>query len=74
MCGAAAAPPQTGRTALIWAAYNGKLDCLDHLIAKSRIGKVANLNAQSIVRRGPTATARRRRSPAFVGPPPRLGS
>ena len=39
-CGAATAPPQDGVTALMWAAYNGKLDCLEHLIAKG-----ANLEA-----------------------------
>ena len=55
-CGATAAPPQTGRTALICAAHDGKLDCLDHLIAKG-----ANLNAQSMVRRGPAAPWRRGR-------------
>ena len=55
-CGATAAPPQTGRTALICAAHDGKLDCLDHLIAKG-----ANLNAQSMVRRGPAAAWRRGR-------------
>ena len=40
------------------AADNGKLDCLDHLIAKG-----ANVNAQSSVnvRRGPAATWRRGR-------------
>ena len=53
-CGAAAAPPQRGMTALMWAADYGKLGCLDHLIAKG-----ANLNAQNIVRRGPAAAWRR---------------
>ena len=49
-CGAAAAPPQNGETALMFAAKNGKLDCLEHLVAKG-----ANLNAQDYVRRGPAA-------------------
>ena len=47
-CGAAAAPPQWGITALMWAAAKDKLDCLEYLIAKG-----ANVNAQSYVRRGP---------------------
>ena len=46
-CGAAAAPPQYGgRTALMYVALNGKLDCLEQLIAKG-----ANVNAQDNVRR-----------------------
>ena len=53
-CGAAAAPPQDGDTALIGAAHYGKLDCLEHLVAKG-----ANLNAQNNVRRGPAAAWRR---------------
>ena len=53
-CGAAAAPPQMGWTALMKAAINGKLDFLDHLIAKG-----ANVNAQNDVRRGPAAAWRR---------------
>ena len=53
-CGAAAAPPQDGITALMWAAIKGKLDCLEHLIAKR-----ANPNAQSReVRRWPSTAAR----------------
>ena len=53
-CGAAAAPPQWGRTALMRAANYGNLDCLDYLIAKG-----ANLNVQDNVRRGPAAAWRR---------------
>jgi len=53
-CGAAAAPPQDGFTALMLAAGCGELGCLEHLVAKG-----ANLNAQNKVRRGP-ATAWRR--------------
>ena len=53
-CGGAAAPPQNGNTALMTAARFGKLDCLDHLLAKG-----ANLNVQDKVRRGPAATWRR---------------
>ena len=54
-CGAAAAPPQGGGQALMFAAQNGKLDCVEHLI-----GKGAKLNPQTTgVRRGP-ATAWRR--------------
>ena len=53
-CGAAAAPPQHGYTALMWAAVRGNLDCLEHLIAKG-----ANLNVQNMVRRGPAAAWRR---------------
>ena len=37
-------------TALMEAAENGELDCLEHLIAKG-----ANLNTQNDVRRGPAA-------------------
>ena len=33
-CGAAAAPPQNGWTALMHAAAKGKLDCFEHLVAK----------------------------------------
>jgi len=33
-CGAAAAPPQYGFTALMKATYYGKLDCLEHLVAR----------------------------------------
>lgn len=40
----AAAPPQDGYTALMWAAQFGKLDCLKYLTAKG-----ANLEAKSIV-------------------------
>ena len=36
------------------AAGNGKLDCLEHLVAKG-----ANLNAQDDVRHGPAVTWRR---------------
>jgi hypothetical protein len=36
------------------AARNGKLDCLEHLVATG-----ANLNAQNKVRRGPAAAWRR---------------
>ena len=32
-CGAAAAPPQNGQTALMRAAYMGNLDCLELLVA-----------------------------------------
>ena len=39
--------------ALIMAAENGKLDCLEHLVAKG-----ANLNAEGYVRRGPAAAWR----------------
>ena len=47
--------PQMGFTAHMWAATNGRLDCLNYLIAKG-----ANLNAQdNIVRRGPAAAWRR---------------
>ena len=53
-CGAAAAPPQGGWTALKKAARYGKLDCLEHLIAKG-----ANLNTQDKVRRGPAAAWQR---------------
>ena len=53
-CGAAAVPPQSSSTALMHAAGNGNLDCLEHLIAKG-----ANVNAQSGVRRGPAAAWRR---------------
>ena len=48
--GAATAPPQYGYTALMDAANQGQIDCLEHLIAKG-----ANLNAQNDVRRGPAA-------------------
>jgi len=48
-CGAAAAPPQDGDTALICAAIRGELDCLEHLVAKG-----AKLNVRrDKVRRGP---------------------
>ena len=40
--------------ALMYAAAKGKLDCLEHLIAKG-----ANLNAQDVVRRGPAAVSQR---------------
>ena len=53
-CGAAAVPPQDRATALIKAADNGKLGCLEHLIAKG-----ANLNVQNKVRRGPAAAWQR---------------
>ena len=47
-CGAAAAPPQNsyGYTALMYAAREGKLDCLEHLTAKS-----VNVNVRDNVRR-----------------------
>ena len=41
-------------TALMGVALSGKLDCLEHLVAKG-----ANLNAQNCVRRGPAAAWRR---------------
>ena len=44
MCGAAASPLQDGHMALMHAAINGKLDCLEHLIAKG-----ANLEATNEV-------------------------
>ena len=47
-------PPKGGWTALMGAAINGKLDCLDHLIAMG-----ANVNAQNEVRRRPAAAMRR---------------
>ena len=47
-CCAAAAPPQNGYTALIWAAGYGKLDCLEHLITKG-----ANLEATNNVSAAP---------------------
>ena len=50
VCGAAAAPPQNGGTALIWAAMRGKLDCLEHLITKG-----ANLEATNKVSAAPSA-------------------
>eukprot|EP00964_Phaeocystis_antarctica_P002794 scaffold1478_cov36-Phaeocystis_antarctica.AAC.2 len=60
-------------TALMYAAAKGKLDCLEHLIAKG-----ANPNVQDNVRRGPAATdrgggrrlhARGRRCPAGAAAP-----
>ena len=45
-CGAAAVPPQYGKTALMYAAREGKLECLEHLTAKS-----ANVNVRDNVRR-----------------------
>ena len=44
------ASAQWGNMALMKAAGNGKLDCLEHLIAKG-----AKLNAPNNVRRGPAA-------------------
>ena len=41
---AVAAPPQAGSTALMYAAHNGKLDCLDLLITRG-----ANLEAKGPV-------------------------
>ena len=49
-CGAAAAPPQYGITALMNAARYGKLGCLDHLIAKG-----AKLEATNQVSAAPPA-------------------
>ena len=54
-CGAAAAPPQGGDTALMYAARFGNLDFLEQLIAKG-----AKLNARTNdVRRSPAAAWRR---------------
>ena len=52
-CGAAAAPPQNnyGYTALMYAAREGKLDCLEHLAAKSAMASTANVNVWDNVRR-----------------------
>ena len=73
-------------TALMWAARDGKLDCLELLIAKgAKLDATTNVSAAppaappSPLRPSPSAfrhhlPARRRRSPACVRPPPRLGS
>ena len=50
MCAAAAAPPQIGWTALGHAALWGRLDCLEHLVAKG-----ANVNFTDNVRRRPAS-------------------
>ena len=64
-CGAAAAPPQDGFTALMHAAQEGELDCLELLIAKG-----AKLEASSNVSAAPPANP----SPLspLSGPPPSL--
>ena len=72
MCCAAAAPPQDGHTALMEAAYYGKLDCLEHLVAKG-----ANLKAKNKVSAAPPAAppapalALRPRRPPPLLPRPR---
>ena len=61
MCGAAASPLQDGHMALMHAAINGKLDCLEHLIAKG-----ANLEAKDEV----SAVPPRQPPPAPSAPRP----
>ena len=89
-CGAAAAPPQYGTTALMYAANYGKLDCLEHLVAKGAKLEATDSNVSAapparppsplhpspsaLAARRPCCPAPRRRRSPRVAPPPRLRS
>ena len=65
-CGAAAAPPQNGWTALMHAAAKGKLDCFEHLVAK---GANLELEATDKVSAAPPAAPTRLRPRPSPSPP-----